>query len=135
MLTSAVIVRSVFFFGRSSLLALYVGTGLHGARQVGEAALTTMLIAGAIGTITGGRLADKFGRLPVIRGSFAVTAPGLAAIVVTGLPWVFGAIALTGFALNQSFVGHCRAAPSQRARSGDASTPEAGVIKVWLSLR
>jgi len=55
------------------------------------------------GTITGGRLADRFGRLPVIRASFAVTAAGLAAIVVTGLPWVFRAIALTGFALNQSF--------------------------------
>ncbi len=103
LLTSAVIVRSVFFFGLSSLLALYVGTGLHGGRQLGEAALTTMLIAGAIGTITGGRLADRFGRLPVIRGSFAVTAAGLAAIVLAGLPWVFGAIALTGFALNQSF--------------------------------
>ena len=43
-----------------------------------------MLIAGAAGTITGGRLADRFGRLPVIRASFAVTAAGLAAIVVTG---------------------------------------------------
>lgn len=62
-----------------------------------------MLMAGAAGTVTGGRLADRFGRLPVIRGSFAVTAPGLAAVVLTGLPWVFLAIALTGFALNQSF--------------------------------
>jgi FSR family fosmidomycin resistance protein-like MFS transporter len=43
-----------------------------------------MLIAGAAGTITGSRLADRFGRLPVIRTSFAVTAAGLAAIVVTG---------------------------------------------------
>ena len=46
LLTSAVIVRSVFFFGLSSLLALYVGTGLHGGRQLGEAALTTMLARG-----------------------------------------------------------------------------------------
>lgn len=103
LLTSVVIVRSIFFFGLSSLLALHVGTGLHGGRQLGEAALTTMLVAGAIGTITGGRLADRFGRLPVIRGPFAVTAAGLAAIALAGLPWVFVAIALTGFALNQSF--------------------------------
>ena len=103
LLTSAVIVRSIFFFGLSSLLALYVGTGLHGGRQLGEAALTTMLVAGAVGTITGGRLADRFGRLPVIRASFAVTALGLPAIVLTGLPWIFLPIALTGFALNQSF--------------------------------
>jgi FSR family fosmidomycin resistance protein-like MFS transporter len=103
LLTSAVIVRSIFFFGLSSLLALYVGTSLHGGRQAGEAALTTMLVAGAAGTVTGGQLADRFGRLPVIRVSFAVTALGLAAIVLTGLPWVFVPIALTGFALNQSF--------------------------------
>ena len=103
LLTSAVIVRSIFFFGLSSLLALYVGTGLHGGRQLGEAALATMLAAGAAGTITGGRLADRFGRLAVIRASFAVTALGLPAIVLTGLPWVFAPIALTGFALNQSF--------------------------------
>src|SRR5207248_3090174 len=76
LLTSAVIVRSIFFFGLSSLLTLYVGTGLHGGRQLGEAALTTMLAAGAAGTITGGRLADRYGRLPVIRASFAVTALG-----------------------------------------------------------
>ena len=103
LLTSAVIVRSIFFFGLSSLLALYVGTGLGGGRQLGEAALTIMLAAGAAGTVTGGRLADRFGRLPVIRASFAVTVLGLVAIVLTGLPWVFLAIALTGFAMNQSF--------------------------------
>lgn len=55
-----------------------------------------------MGTVSGGRLADRFGRRPVIRVSFAVTALGVA-IVLTGLPWVFLAIALTGFALNQSF--------------------------------
>jgi FSR family fosmidomycin resistance protein-like MFS transporter len=103
LLTSVVIVRSIFFFGLSSLLALYIGTGLHGGRKLGEAALTTMLMAGAAGTITGGRLADRFGRLPVIRISLAVTALGLLAIALAGLPWVFLAIALTGFALNQSF--------------------------------
>jgi MFS family permease len=59
--------------------------------------------AGAAGTITGAGLADRFGRLPVIRVSFAVTTVGLAAIAVAGLPWVSAAIALTGFALNQSF--------------------------------
>src|SRR5579875_151093 len=103
LLTSAVIVRSVLFFGLSSLLALYVGTGLHGGRQAGEAALTTMLMAGAVGTVTGGRLADRFGRLAVMRVSFAVSALGLLAIVVAGLPWVFAAVAVTGFALFQSF--------------------------------
>ncbi|MGH3069346.1 MAG: MFS transporter [Streptosporangiaceae bacterium] len=103
LLTSAVVVRSIVFFGLSSLLALYVSVGLHGGRQLGEVALTTMLAAGALGTVTGGRLADRFGRLPVTRGSFAVSVLGLLAIVLTPLPWVFPAIAITGFALFQSF--------------------------------
>jgi MFS transporter, FSR family, fosmidomycin resistance protein len=103
LLTSTVVVRSVFFFGLSSLLALYVGTGLHAGKGLGEAALTTLLAAGAAGTVTGGRLADRFGRLPVMRVSFGITVAGLLAIVFTGLPWVFLPIALTGFALNQSF--------------------------------
>ena len=62
-----------------------------------------MLAAGADGTVTGGRLADRFARLPVMRASFAATADGLLAIVFTGLPRVFPAIAITGFALFQSF--------------------------------
>lgn len=45
LLTSAVIVRPIFFFGLSSLLALYVGNGLGGGRKLGEAALTAMLVA------------------------------------------------------------------------------------------
>ncbi|HUY52079.1 MAG TPA: MFS transporter [Streptosporangiaceae bacterium] len=62
-----------------------------------------MLAAGAAGTVTGGRLADRFGRLPVMRVSFAATAAGLLALVFTGLPWIFLPIAITGFSLNQSF--------------------------------
>lgn len=103
LLTSVVVVRAVLFFGLSSLLALYVGTSLHGGRRLGEYALTTLLAGGAIGTVAGGRLADRFGRLRVIHVSLAATAAGLVAIVVAGLPWVFAAAAVTGFAMNLSF--------------------------------
>ncbi len=48
-----------------------------------------MLAAAAVGAVTGGRLAGRFGRLPVIRASFAVTALELAALVLTGLQWVY----------------------------------------------
>lgn len=102
-LTSVVVARSILFFGLSSLLALYVSVGLHGGKQLGEAALTTMLAAGAAGTVVGGRLADRFGRLPVMRVSLAVAAAGLVGVAFTGLPWVFLPVAVTAFALNQSF--------------------------------
>jgi MFS transporter, FSR family, fosmidomycin resistance protein len=102
-LTSAVVARSILFFGLSSLLALYVSAGLHGGKQLGEAALTTMLASGAAGTVAGGRLADRFGRLPVTRVSFAVAAAALVALAFTPLPWVFLPVAVTAFSLNQSF--------------------------------
>jgi MFS transporter, FSR family, fosmidomycin resistance protein len=102
-LTAAVVARSILFFGLSSLLALYVSVGLHGGKQLGEVALTTMLVSGAAGTVVGGRLADRFGRLPVTRISFGVAAAGLVAVAFTGLPWVFLPVAVTAFALNQSF--------------------------------
>jgi FSR family fosmidomycin resistance protein-like MFS transporter len=103
LLTAAVVVRSITFFGVASLLALYVGAELHGTKQEGEYALTTLLAAGAVGTVTGGWLADRFGRVRVMRASFALTALGLLALVLSPLPWVFPASALTGFVLFQSF--------------------------------
>ena len=102
-LTSAVVARSILFFGLSSLLALYVGVGLHGGKKLGEIALTTMLASGAAGTVVGGRLADRFGRLPVMRVSFAAAAAALVALAFTPLPWVFFPVAVTAFSLNQSF--------------------------------
>jgi len=102
-LTSVVMLRSIVYFGLTSLVALYVGTSLHGGKGLGEAALTTMVGFGAVGTITGGRLADRFGRLPVTRASFVATIFSLLAVVLTPLPWVFLPIAVTGFVLFQSF--------------------------------
>jgi FSR family fosmidomycin resistance protein-like MFS transporter len=102
-LTATVVARSILFFGLSSLLALYVSAGLHGGKKLGEVALTTMLVCGAAGTVTGGRLADRFGRLPVMRVAFGVAAASLVALAFAGLPWVFLPIGVTAFALNQSF--------------------------------
>jgi FSR family fosmidomycin resistance protein-like MFS transporter len=102
-LTSVVMLRSIVYFGLTSLVALYVGTSLHGGKGLGEAALTTMVGFGAVGTITGGRLADRFGRLPVTRASLVATIFSLLAVVLTPLPWVLLPIAVTGFVLFQSF--------------------------------
>ncbi len=102
-LTSLVMLRSIVYFGLTALVALYVGTSLGGGKGLGEAALTTMVGFGAVGTITGGRLADRFGRLPVTRVSLAATVVSLLAVALTPLPWVFLPIAVTGFVLFQSF--------------------------------
>lgn len=102
-LTFLVVLRSIVYFGLTSLIALYVGTAMHGGKHLGEAALTTMVAFGALGTITGGRLADRFGRLVVTRASLAATIVSLLAVALSPLPWLFVPIAATGFALFQSF--------------------------------
>ena len=102
-LTSLVMLRSIVYFGLTALVALYVATQLGGGKAAGEAALTTMVGFGAVGTITGGRLADRFGRLPVTRVSLALSILTLVAVALAPLPWTFLAVAATGFVLFQSF--------------------------------
>src|SRR5699024_2433105 len=53
-LTAVVIMRSVMFFGVTSFIALYVIDRFGARTAVGGAALTTFLVAGAIGTYAGG---------------------------------------------------------------------------------
>jgi MFS transporter, FSR family, fosmidomycin resistance protein len=85
----------VLFFGLTSFLALYVSSSLGGSKTLGEIALALFLGFGALGTLIGGHLADRFGRLPVARAGYALAIPSLAGLVLSGRPWVFGFIVLT----------------------------------------
>jgi len=99
-LTAVVIVRSMTFFGLTSFIALYFIHDLHANAVQGGAALTVFLVGGAVGTLTGGWLADRWGRLVSIRVGFALTAPAMAGIVLSPnwpLAMVFAAI--TGVAI------------------------------------
>jgi FSR family fosmidomycin resistance protein-like MFS transporter len=68
-----------------------VGTG------TGNAALTVLLVAGAAGTLLGGRLADRFGHETVLATSLALTLPAVALIeIAPSAPFAFVAAALAG---------------------------------------
>jgi FSR family fosmidomycin resistance protein-like MFS transporter len=59
--------------------------------------LTLFLVAGGIGTLLGGWVADRHGRLTSIRLGFVLTAPAMAGLVLsTSLPVVLVFVALTG---------------------------------------
>ena len=96
-LTSVVVVRAVLFFGLTSFLALYFIHELGASPGVGGASLTLFLVAGGIGTLLGGWVADRHGRLTSIRLGFVLTALAMAGLVLsTSLPLVLVFVALTG---------------------------------------
>ena len=81
-LTVVVIVRSIFFFGITSFLALYFMHHLGVTKTAANAALTVFLVAGAAGTLLGGWLGDRFDRLVSIRVGFGLAVPAMGAFVL-----------------------------------------------------
>lgn len=74
-LTLIVLFRSVIFYGLNTFLPLYWIHILQQSKAAGGTALTILFTVGAIGTLFGGQLADRFGYIKVIRIGFLVLFP------------------------------------------------------------
>jgi MFS transporter, FSR family, fosmidomycin resistance protein len=99
-LTGAVVARSILYFGVSSFLALYLIHRFGVSKTVGSAALTTLTGTGVLGTIAGGRLADRIGRVATVRLGHLLVLPGLLLLVLApSAPLVFAAAVVLGFGL------------------------------------
>jgi FSR family fosmidomycin resistance protein-like MFS transporter len=98
-LTGIVVIRSILFFGFTSFIALYFIDHLHTSQATGGAALTVFLVTGAVGTLLGGWLGDRFNPLISIRVGFVLAIPALAGVVLVGsLPLAFLLVAVAGIA-------------------------------------
>ncbi|MFF0742741.1 MFS transporter [Streptomyces sp. NPDC004111] len=108
-MSGAVVCRSVVFMGLSAFVALYaherVGGG-HTGELVGTGALFTLYLGGAFGTVFGGRLATRFGRIAVVRWSYALTVPAVAGVVFVPGPLLYVCVALTSAGLYVPFSLH-----------------------------
>jgi FSR family fosmidomycin resistance protein-like MFS transporter len=80
-LSATIIARSVIFYGLNTFLPLYWVAVLHQSREAGGRALTLLLVSGAIGTLIGGRMSDRFGRPLIIRSATA-SVPFLLALLI-----------------------------------------------------
>jgi FSR family fosmidomycin resistance protein-like MFS transporter len=103
-LTTFVILRSMAYIGLVAFVPLYFIGMLHVSKPLANIALTCFLVAGAFGTIYGGRLADRLGRRTILIASTLASAPLLFAFVAltTSQSNYFVAIAgimTVGFAL------------------------------------
>jgi FSR family fosmidomycin resistance protein-like MFS transporter len=95
LLAAVIGLRSFVYFGFITFIPLYFIHDLHTSRGTGGAALTVMLVGGAIGTLVGGRLADRFGRRSVLIGSMAVLPFLTVAFLISppALAMLFAAVA------------------------------------------
>ena len=83
-LASVVGLRSVVFFGLQAFIPIYFARELGTTEAAGNAALSVMLVAGAVGTYVGGRLVDRLGRRVIVVGSMAVLGPLLVLFMLAG---------------------------------------------------
>jgi FSR family fosmidomycin resistance protein-like MFS transporter len=91
LLLGVIAFRSVAWFGLVTFVPLWE-VSLGHSKAHGSHLLSVMLLAGGVGTLAAGPLADRLGRRPVLLASLAATAPlALAYVLVGGIP---GAIAL-----------------------------------------
>lgn len=105
-LSGAVVCRSIVFVGLSAFVSLYAVQRVGGGEAVGTAALFVLYVGGAIGTVAGGSLATRFGRLPVTRWSYALTVVAVAGIVLVPGPPLFVFVALASAGLYVPFSLH-----------------------------
>jgi FSR family fosmidomycin resistance protein-like MFS transporter len=94
-LGAVIALRSFVYFGLVTFIPLYYVHVLHASKATGNGALTAMLLGGALGTLIGGPLADRFGRRWVLSGSMIVLPPLVVGFLLSGpvLGIVFAAFA------------------------------------------
>ncbi|WP_431909091.1 MFS transporter [Nonomuraea jabiensis] len=100
-LTLVIVFRSVVYVGLSAFVALYMGGGAAGA-----VALFVLFAGGAVGTVLGGRLAARWGRMRTMRLAYALAVPAVAGVVLAPGPVAYVFIAASSIALYAPFSLH-----------------------------
>jgi FSR family fosmidomycin resistance protein-like MFS transporter len=97
-LTTLVMARSIVFFGLGAFVSLHVQDRLDAGPVAGNAALVVLFGVGVAGTLLGGVLATRWGRLPTVRRASVAAVPALAGLVFVPGPVIYlfvAAVAIT----------------------------------------
>ena len=87
-LTVVLATWSVAYVGTSTFIALYSIERFSVSTGFASIALSLFPAAGAVGTLVGGWLADRFGRLRIVRAGYLLAAVSTVAIVIAPSPAV-----------------------------------------------
>lgn len=99
-LSGAAVARTVVFFALQALVPIYLIHRFGVSTALGDSALTVLLAAGAVGTLIGGRCADRFGRKLVLVYGMAPATVVLLAVPHLGLVAFFVALVAMGVLLD-----------------------------------
>ncbi|WP_219822259.1 MFS transporter [Streptomyces sp. Ru73] len=105
-LSGAIVCRSVVFVGLSTFISLYARQRTGGGEASGTAALFVLYLGGAVGTVAGGKLATRYGRIPVVQWSYALTVLAVAGVVLVPGPLLYVCVALASAGLYVPFSLH-----------------------------
>jgi MFS transporter, FSR family, fosmidomycin resistance protein len=95
--------RSGVYFGLQAFVPAYFVAELSSSAAAGNAALTIMLAAGAVGTLVGGGLVDRWGARAVLVGTQLLLLPLLVVLPLVGAAPFTIVLALVGFVTIASF--------------------------------
>lgn len=102
-MVGVVTIRSFVYFGLVTFVGAYYVRELGASPALANGALSVMLFAGAVGTLTMGPLADRVGRKAVLAGSMLVLAPLIFAFTLAGPFSGMAILALIGAATIGTF--------------------------------
>ncbi|MFJ9614247.1 MFS transporter [Streptomyces noursei] len=102
-LSLAVACRSIVFIGLSTFLAFYVRQRTGGGPATGTVALCVLYLGGAVGTVLGGSLANRWDRVTVVRRSYLLSVAAVAGVVYVPGPAIYAFVALASAGLYVPF--------------------------------
>jgi FSR family fosmidomycin resistance protein-like MFS transporter len=106
-LTVVLVTWSVANISTSTFISLYSIERFHTTAAESTVALTVLAVAGAVGTLAGGWLADRFGRLRIVRIGYLLAIASTAGILLApDLAFLYVATLCLGFTLFLPFAAH-----------------------------
>ncbi|MEU6673463.1 MFS transporter [Streptomyces sp. NPDC046925] len=102
-LSLAVVCRSIVFVGLSTFLSLFAEERMGGSTAAGTAALFVLYLGGAVGSVLGGTLANRWDRVTVARRAYLIAAGSVAGVVFVPGPAMYVFVALTSAGLYVPF--------------------------------
>lgn len=102
-LSLAVVFRSIVFTGLSTFISLYAQQRIQGSTTAGTIALFLLFLGGAVGSVLGGSLANRYDRVHVSRWSYLLSVAAVTGVIYAPGPAMFLFVALTSVGLYVPF--------------------------------